>query len=848
MTTTESFHANLSFVSAASEAAPALGLQLAAFTEYRGIPVLPKADNYRFSTVRFKTVGLWVPAALADIVEGGTDPNRCVWRVGLSYGFTAPSGARSTLARDTHVEWETAVGGATPPSPDANGVYSRGAISANLESPYYWAPNIAWIARLFTAAWGRAAAIVATDSGTACPLFFANAAAGADARPIVGYQATPDGVTFAAGAVGTTINVPVGSNLATHPVRLLSWLSLTGGPYIDAPALAPYVSVGTVAAVVAFTLPDPLPFTNGGGTYSMLWTGPVSGAVFGVSWTSATTGDGEATFVGAGGAGIGAFSYETGDRVTIVAVSTAPGGGGGSITAYLNEDVSTPYVLGNYTVNETFAGALSATGGTPAVTAPFVIGDVIAGASAAAPVLINALGVTTNTVSLSPARGSHVFVTYAPSASITLGPTDASSAPGTASILIPFTVKQNDGSGAVGGYGGGPRGVFTAGLPTKAWAVTNLGVTVKLTPTGTGSPATAITADITCDGPSSTPLIYFTSQTTASTGVPWRLGSTLRIDSYGTAAIFGLWAPGADTVNTPPYFELVHATAFLGTGGGAHTVTWTATVAPWHTTAGLFLGASIRLSSVGTGTLVPIQASVGSIAAIKVPPRLSTLPGNSGQFTLFLDGTAFPYADTLSALATPGAASTGWAVTMNAAANAILAGFPAFSTPTAAPGAPARWTMYNTMANRVLAYSGAMDQTTTTPDGWLVTAEYPSGDILCPVSAIAFTTAMPVVFEQDSPPIVTGGEASSSANTVTNYTPAFTDIALPLSGGPTDYRQAILYLPTAQFRWVRLTSALPLREQSVSIFWRCRHDAVLRPVYLQPAGSIEMKQYYEKLM
>ena len=128
----------------------------------------------------------------------------------------------------------------------------------------------------------------------------------------------------------------------------------------------------------------------------------------------------------------------------------------------------------------------------------------------------------------------------------------------------------------------------------------------------------------------------------------------------------------------------------------------------------------------------------------------------------------------------------------------------------------------------------------------VVPAEWNCTDAWSPVDSLCFTSTMPVQTEvQGAPLVVTsnGGTAPSSNSMV----PAFTDIALPLEGGATDYLGKISYTPSAPYRYLQLTSREPLTSINYQLMWRDRYNDGLYPVFFRPGGSVALKLLLERL-
>ena len=118
---------------------------------------------------------------------------------------------------------------------------------------------------------------------------------------------------------------------------------------------------------------------------------------------------------------------------------------------------------------------------------------------------------------------------------------------------------------------------------------------------------------------------------------------------------------------------------------------------------------------------------------------------------------------------------------------------------------------------------------------------YDGTDAWSPVDAILFTSTMPFQPEVTSTTNFLSASQTLSGGSSNLVVPTFTDISLPLSDGPTDYRGKITYAPSAQYRWLEFTTNQALTSFNFQLLWRGRLDDKLYPVYLRPNGSVQMK-------
>ena len=130
----------------------------------------------------------------------------------------------------------------------------------------------------------------------------------------------------------------------------------------------------------------------------------------------------------------------------------------------------------------------------------------------------------------------------------------------------------------------------------------------------------------------------------------------------------------------------------------------------------------------------------------------------------------------------------------------------------------------------------------TSTDMWEVPQEFNSTDAWSPIDCLVFTSTMPLQQEVASTTnFLIGSGMMTNSGSSNSTIPSFTDLSLSLGGGATDYLGKITYAPTAQYRWLEFTSAQALSNISFQLLWRHRVTDRLYPVFLKPAGSVQMK-------
>ena len=132
----------------------------------------------------------------------------------------------------------------------------------------------------------------------------------------------------------------------------------------------------------------------------------------------------------------------------------------------------------------------------------------------------------------------------------------------------------------------------------------------------------------------------------------------------------------------------------------------------------------------------------------------------------------------------------------------------------------------------------------------VVTQDYPStSGAWSPVDTICITSSLlPLTPEQVSPPQEVGSTNIGWASEVaqSGFQTIATDIAIKLQGAE-DYRQFILYEPTAEYRMVALnTSRQPLQNIDFQVWWRNRLDNNLYPLRLYNGTSVSLKVMFRR--
>ena len=113
-----------------------------------------------------------------------------------------------------------------------------------------------------------------------------------------------------------------------------------------------------------------------------------------------------------------------------------------------------------------------------------------------------------------------------------------------------------------------------------------------------------------------------------------------------------------------------------------------------------------------------------------------------------------------------------------------------------------------------------------------------------PISSILFTTStIPINSTQLSvPSVYIDGQQNSLTPSFKNFSNIITD----LSSDEFSYKSNLLYLPSAQYRYVSLQNNSPLTNIDISVFWKDKLG-IIREFLLLPGGSAEIKILFEKI-
>jgi len=235
---------------------------------------------------------------------------------------------------------------------------------------------------------------------------------------------------------------------------------------------------------------------------------------------------------------------------------------------------------------------------------------------------------------------------------------------------------------------------------------------------------------------------------------------------------------------------------------------------------------------------VAIQAAYTS-AASQLTAATKTTTNVYAPVLVFANGTFNLVFDARGWGPAPTDSGNTWNLNFNAPAMALFNGF---------PYAPVLHT--NGAWNQIVQYNSGSTASTTVgrvsaSPTFTLPQEFFTGDTWSPVDSIVFATTMPVENELQAQLATLGADAFQPSVALSMF-PTWTDLALPLSGGASDYLGKFTYVPSGEYRRVSLMSTQPLQNIQWTVFWRNRMNDGLYQVRLQPGGSVSVKLLLER--
>ena len=150
------------------------------------------------------------------------------------------------------------------------------------------------------------------------------------------------------------------------------------------------------------------------------------------------------------------------------------------------------------------------------------------------------------------------------------------------------------------------------------------------------------------------------------------------------------------------------------------------------------------------------------------------------------------------------------------------------------------------MALRV--FGDVNNQPIVRPDGTTWTAitsyqEWSTISAFSPILGFVFTSAsLPIIPSLQSNPLVYNNLAQSTTGTNASTSNIISDFI----ANDSFYKSNLVYLPTAQYRWISLTGTAPIQNIQISIFYRLR-DGTLQPFLINSGGSVTIKLLFKRL-
>lgn len=144
---------------------------------------------------------------------------------------------------------------------------------------------------------------------------------------------------------------------------------------------------------------------------------------------------------------------------------------------------------------------------------------------------------------------------------------------------------------------------------------------------------------------------------------------------------------------------------------------------------------------------------------------------------------------------------------------------------------------------KILTNNYGINTTTVGGKTYIVTPqEYSTISNWSPVASIVFTTGtIPIVPNQLSAPLVYfEGQLVQTSNN-----PNFSNVLTDLATNDMVYKPNLIYVPSAQYRLVDLTTSQPITNIDIQCFWKDK-QGILRPFILLSGASASMKILFQK--
>jgi hypothetical protein len=152
-----------------------------------------------------------------------------------------------------------------------------------------------------------------------------------------------------------------------------------------------------------------------------------------------------------------------------------------------------------------------------------------------------------------------------------------------------------------------------------------------------------------------------------------------------------------------------------------------------------------------------------------------------------------------------------------------------------------------TVSDVIQPYNNTLPAASTYPYSAITMfQDYPDLASLCPIQSILFTSSLlPISPSLTGKPSVFGSNPSliSSGNN-SNIVLQLTDLEL-LNEKGSDWKPAVLYAPTAEYRLIDLFGNAPLHQIDIQVYWKDRFGNVY-PLVLAPGATANIKIMFRK--
>ena len=121
--------------------------------------------------------------------------------------------------------------------------------------------------------------------------------------------------------------------------------------------------------------------------------------------------------------------------------------------------------------------------------------------------------------------------------------------------------------------------------------------------------------------------------------------------------------------------------------------------------------------------------------------------------------------------------------------------------------------------------------------------EYSTISEWSPVSSLVFTSStLPVVITNlSNPHLYQNNNLIQLSRPGNNFANIMTDLVTD----DQSYRGSILYYPTAEYRWISLTTSQPISQIDIQVYWKSKIGKLI-PFTLPSGGSVSLKLLFRK--